>query len=263
MGVAEGVAYSKPMSEQADIARWGLTEKEKETLRLMVRGHDAKSVARSLGLSVHTINERLRDARRKMRVSSSREASRLLFEAEGEERRSDPQKTGDRDFGEDSAAVPRKDEAAPRGAVSTLLLGAYAMLLAIALTVAMSVSTDPVSAPAAAASQETRSPEAVSARAWLELVDQGKWNESYEATGSSFRKLNSVQDWTSASQKARVPFGAAMTRNFLAQDHVAAPPHGYERVKFRTRFANGVEAVESVTLVREDGVWRVVGIMID
>ena len=49
-----------------------LTEKEKETLRLLVSGYDAKSMARQLGLSVHTINERLRDARRKMAVSSSR-----------------------------------------------------------------------------------------------------------------------------------------------------------------------------------------------
>lgn len=60
-----------------------LSEKEKQTLRLIVRGHDAKSTARTLGLSVHTINERLRDARRKMAVSSSREAARLLLEAEG------------------------------------------------------------------------------------------------------------------------------------------------------------------------------------
>ena len=60
-----------------------LTEKEKQTLRLIVRGHDAKSSARDLGLSVHTINERLRDARRKLAVSSSREAARMLLAAEG------------------------------------------------------------------------------------------------------------------------------------------------------------------------------------
>src|SRR3546814_10526644 len=60
-----------------------LTEKEKETLRLLVDGHDAKSMARHLGLSVHTINERLRDARRKMSASSSREAARQLREIEG------------------------------------------------------------------------------------------------------------------------------------------------------------------------------------
>ena len=57
-----------------------LTEKEKQTLRLIVRGHDAKSMARHLGLSIHTVNERLRDARRKLEVSSSRGARyRILF----------------------------------------------------------------------------------------------------------------------------------------------------------------------------------------
>ncbi len=61
-----------------------LTEREKQTLRLIVRGHDAKSIARHLDLSVRTINERLRDARRKMAVSSSREAARMLFEREGD-----------------------------------------------------------------------------------------------------------------------------------------------------------------------------------
>ena len=60
-----------------------LTDKEKETLRLIVRGHDAKSMASELDLSVHTINERLRVARRKLGVTSSREAARLLFESEG------------------------------------------------------------------------------------------------------------------------------------------------------------------------------------
>jgi DNA-binding CsgD family transcriptional regulator len=59
-----------------------LTEKEKQTLRLLVSGYDAKSMARELGLSVHTVNERLRDARRKMAVSSSREAARQLHKAE-------------------------------------------------------------------------------------------------------------------------------------------------------------------------------------
>lgn len=72
-----------------------LTEREKETLRLLVAGHDAKSIARSVGLSVHTVNERLREARRKLRVSSSREAARLLIEAESEI----PKPLGDKLFG--------------------------------------------------------------------------------------------------------------------------------------------------------------------
>src|SRR5687767_10645165 len=89
---------------------WALTEKEKQTLRLIVRGHDAKSVARNLGLSVHTINERLRDARRKMAASSSREAARLLLEAEGTGwDSSNPNLFGHTEFGED-ANRPRVDQ---------------------------------------------------------------------------------------------------------------------------------------------------------
>jgi DNA-binding CsgD family transcriptional regulator len=59
-----------------------LSGREIEVLRLLLAGHDAKSVACELGLSVHTVNDRLRDARRKLGVSSSREAARLLAEAE-------------------------------------------------------------------------------------------------------------------------------------------------------------------------------------
>jgi DNA-binding CsgD family transcriptional regulator len=62
--------------------RQTLSEREIETLRLLLAGHDAKSCARTLGLSVHTVNDRLRDARRKLGVSSSREAARLLAKAE-------------------------------------------------------------------------------------------------------------------------------------------------------------------------------------
>ncbi len=61
-----------------------LSDKEKQVLRLLLRGHDAKSSARELELSVHTVNERLRDARRKLGVSSSREAARMLHESEGD-----------------------------------------------------------------------------------------------------------------------------------------------------------------------------------
>jgi DNA-binding CsgD family transcriptional regulator len=59
-----------------------LTERQREILRLLVNGHDAKSAARHLGISVHTVNEHLREARRSLEVSTSREAARLLQGAE-------------------------------------------------------------------------------------------------------------------------------------------------------------------------------------
>ncbi len=67
-----------------------LTDKERQTLRLILRGHDAKSSARELGLSVHTVNERLRDARRKLGVTSSWEAARRLMAEEAQTARLRP-----------------------------------------------------------------------------------------------------------------------------------------------------------------------------
>ena len=59
-----------------------LTPRQKEILRLILNGFDAKSAARELGISVHTVNEHLSEARRQLGVSSSREAARILGQAE-------------------------------------------------------------------------------------------------------------------------------------------------------------------------------------
>ncbi len=55
-----------------------LTERELEILRLLAAGHTAKSIAVRLDCSETAINERLRDARRKTGIGSSRELARLL-----------------------------------------------------------------------------------------------------------------------------------------------------------------------------------------
>lgn len=246
-----------------------LTEKEKQTLRLIVRGHDAKSIARSLGLSVHTINERLRDARRKMEVSSSREAARLLLAAEGGDVVSPaPDLVGDTAIGED-AARPRLDqETAPIGGAGQahrrpILVGVLLMTLALGLAL-LAVLPQVASSPTPNTSAGTPNAEVVdTAQHWLALLDQSRWDESYRATGASFRTLNTLQTWTAVSEKARAQFGKMLSRTFVSQENLPAPPAGYEVTKFRTRFANKVEALETVTLNREDGQWRVVGVTIE
>ncbi|WP_285712523.1 helix-turn-helix domain-containing protein [Erythrobacter oryzae] len=57
-----------------------LSDKELEILRLLAGGHTVKSIAAGLGRSEASINERLREARRKTGVGSSRELARLLAE---------------------------------------------------------------------------------------------------------------------------------------------------------------------------------------
>jgi len=248
-----------------------LTEKEKQTLRLIVRGHDAKSIARRLDLSVHTINERLRDARRKMAVSSSREAARLLLEVETDGPGSPtPHLFGDLEIGEDANRPTMDQGTAPISGVGQayrhpwIITGVLLMTLVLGLlALAASPQVATTAPPMSTASRATPNSQAADfALQWLMLVDQGRWDESYQATGSSFQKMNTVQVWAATSEKVRVPLGAVISRTFLSQENLPAPPHGYEVVKFHTRFANKTEAVETVTLDRENGIWRVVGVMI-
>ena len=120
------------------------------------------------------------------------------------------------------------------------------------------------SAPAQLPPTETPDAAVVdSARRFLVLLDQGRWDDSYQATGAAFRALNTNVVWAAVSEKVRAPLGAALSRTLLSQENLPAPPRGYEVVKFRTRFANGkADAVETVTLDREAGGWRVVGITV-
>ena len=55
-----------------------LNESERRVLYLLAEGHTAKTVAREIGLTPAAVNERLREARRKTGVGSSRELARLL-----------------------------------------------------------------------------------------------------------------------------------------------------------------------------------------
>ena len=251
-----------------------LTEKEKQTLRLIVRGHDAKSMARHLGLSVHTVNERLRDARRKLEVSSSREAARLLLDTEGEA----PQSHVDKQIGEAAGADAVAGPVEPDGGTGRasrvaspaawLIAGVAIMSVILAiLTLALVAAPQPASAPAAAQSPAVApvaETEAVrAARDWLQLHDQGRWRETWNGTGAEFRRVNSVERWTEVTQSVRPPLGATLSRVAIAQVDVPAPPAGVQVVKFRTRFANKADATETVSLAREEGAWKVVGIYID
>jgi len=65
-------------SPLAPAAIAALSELELEILKLLAGGHTAKSIAARIGRTETAVNERLREARRKTGVGSSRELARLL-----------------------------------------------------------------------------------------------------------------------------------------------------------------------------------------
>lgn len=245
-----------------------LTEREKQTLRLLLDGYDAKSMARHLDLSVHTINERLREARRKLSVSSSKEAARLLRQAEA----AIPQLPGDNPFGDAARAVvtPSLDQALARPPNRWRIYGVIGGLIAMSILIAMlALSTlgDPATQATGAyrAAEQGVADPAVeqAARDWLALVDAGRWAESWAGTSRSFQSLNTTAAWQNTSERARVPLGPVVKRTLIDQRDVPAPPNGYRMVRFRTDFASKAGAIETLSLDREGDQWKVAGVYIE
>lgn len=129
-----------------------LTEKELEILRLLAAGHTVKSIAMSLNRSEASINERLRDARRKTGVGSSRELARLL----------DTQKIWDKNIdlhlpgsATDAAAHPKvTGRAWSKGAIITLVAMSIAAATGITFIAADSMSQAEHSATVASAAAQ-------------------------------------------------------------------------------------------------------------
>jgi DNA-binding CsgD family transcriptional regulator len=241
-----------------------LSEKEKEALRLLLDGHDAKSMASELCLSVHTVNERLRDARRKLSVSSSKAAARILRDAEA----ATPQLLVDK-FSGDAGPAPSAQTFDPGPARSqrraAWTIGGIAMIALFVAALALSspdTAAPPTQATAAtAAVAESNASRA--ARDWLALVDARKWQESWAATGVSFRSHNTLANWQSAAEQVHARLGPALSRVLFRDDDTPAPPNGYRTVRFHTTFPNNHDATEVLSLSHEGDRWRVVGIYVE
>ncbi|MET0438941.1 MAG: DUF4019 domain-containing protein [Devosia sp.] len=254
-----------------------LTEREKETLRLLLIGHDAKSIARRLDLSVHTVNERLRDARRKLGVSSSREAARRLAEMEA----GDAKFLADKDFGVAENTMGLKGDARSaggRGAGQRLVWLGGGMIVMSVIVVAIALLAWPHSRgegnlpaqaelfPIAAPAAGTMSPVASSARDWLALIDAARWTESWDAAGTMIKTQLSAAQWRSTMASARTPLGAVSYRKFLSENRTRTlpglPDGDYDVIQFQTDFAKKSAAIETVFLAREGTGWKVNGYFI-
>ena len=128
-----------------------LSDRERETLRLLGRGHDAKSIASALDLSVHTVNERLRDVRRKLGVSSSREAARLLLAHEAASE--PPKNAGYKEIGVAAArgesAYSFRTQSSATGAKRSLVFVVIGVvMLAVLISVLMALPQGGADAPA-------------------------------------------------------------------------------------------------------------------
>jgi DNA-binding CsgD family transcriptional regulator len=246
-----------------------LSEREKQTLRLLLGGYDAKSSARHLGLSVHTVNERLRDARRKLDVTNSREAARLLADAEG----AAPNALGDKQLGVplDAAAManPLPSDHRRGGGWALAWLGGGMLIMSLIVAALVLTSILPGDAPkpvAAAPAVAPASGSVQAARGWADLLDQGRWDNSWRAAAALFKSSITAAEWAATIQAVRTPLGAVSSRTLQSAtpaDRLPGAPAGsYEIVQFRTDFAQRRDAIETVVMMREGTTWKVSGYFI-
>jgi len=249
-----------------------LSEREKAALRLLLSGHDAKSIARHLDLSVHTVNDRLRAVRRKLGVSSSREAARLLAKAEGANHNfAVPENFGIADRPGTAQQTAASGRQGAVGHWSIWLGGAMLMLSLFVAGLLMMSRGDTGSATQQSAADQTAttaykasaSASIGNARTWLRLVDTAQWTASWQQAGTLFRSQITAENWTATIKSVREPFGALTARTFGRVTKASAlpgmPPGQYELLEFRTDFAARKGVVETVVLAREQNGWKVIG----
>lgn len=157
-----GAVVSKDMSanESASGLSTCLTDRETEVLRLLVAGHTVKTIAARLGRSETSINERLRSARRKTGVGSSRELARLL----------DLQKTCDENIDLSMQRSTVKDLA------HTAAIGVRGSKGMIAMLIAISLAAAGLMVTAAPSVDQAAAPNAVHGAASQQLPLAGSWS---------------------------------------------------------------------------------------
>ena len=102
------------------------------------------------------------------------------------------------------------------------------------------------------------------AKAWLALVDAGKYGESWDAAASLFKGAVTKEGWAAACAKARGPLGALKSRTLKSATYTKSlpggPPGEYVVIQYDAAYEKAPSAVETVTpMLDKDGVWRVAG----
>jgi len=101
-----------------------------------------------------------------------------------------------------------------------------------------------------------------SARAWLGLNDEGRYEESWNTAASHFQQQFSESKWIAAAGEIRKPLGSRKDRYIAtaaqATNLSGFPDGEYVVLQFYATFENQALALETVTLAKEkDAVWRV------
>ena len=116
-----------------------------------------------------------------------------------------------------------------------------------------------------AIADEAREKAAVDAsKAWLALVDGGKYADSWAQSASIFQSSITKADWEKSLGAVRKPLGKVLSRKLSSKKYTTtlpgAPDGEYVVIQYETSFEKKASAIETITpMLDKDGKWRVSG----
>jgi hypothetical protein len=104
----------------------------------------------------------------------------------------------------------------------------------------------------------------VASNAWLSLVDEGNYAESWNQAAGFFKNAVTKGQWQSSMKAFRVPLGKMVARKLKSKQYTktlpGAPDGEYVVIQYETTFEKKQTSIETVTpMLDKDGKWRVSG----
>ena len=102
------------------------------------------------------------------------------------------------------------------------------------------------------------------AEAWLELLDSGKYSETWEESAEYVKALVNKENWQKTFLGVRQPLGKMVSRKLKSTLYTTsapgAPDGQYVIIQYDSSFEKKMSAVETITpMLDKDGKWRVSG----
>jgi len=108
---------------------------------------------------------------------------------------------------------------------------------------------------------------AASAKTWLALIDAKNYAQSYKDAADIFQQGVSAAKWEDMVRSGRGKAGALKSRAFQSAEQTktlpGVPDGDYAIVSFQSEFETKGASTEVITLVHENGKWKVGGYFIN
>jgi Protein of unknown function (DUF4019) len=116
----------------------------------------------------------------------------------------------------------------------------------------------------ALASEKSEKRALEASHAWLILVDNEQYAESWETAAQYFKKAIARDQWNQSLNAVRKPLGKVMKRTVKSKQYATslpgAPDGEYVVIQYETSFHNKKSSIETITpMLDRDGKWRVSG----